>query len=257
MCSWASSCSAEPAHAGWQERRSEDPKLPPSPSADVPLPEGWTRQQFIDRFIQLWSNTPKGLLENHWMGVKTLQNPFDVWVTQEILYQVKPDFVVEAGTKYGGSSILWSMILQEINPNGRVITIDIEDQRPGRAKRHMAERQVEFMLGSSTDPAIVAEVEKRVSGKKVVVVLDSNHSKQHVLSELRAYAPLVNLNSYVIVQDGVINGHPLLWPMEPGPYEAVEEFMVDNDEFVIDLSRERLLVTSNPHGFLKRVKPPR
>ncbi len=76
----------------------------------------------------------------------------------------------------GGSSILWSMILQEINPNGRVITIDIEDQRPGRAKRHMAERQVEFMLGSSTDPAIVAEVEKRVSGKKVVVVLDSNHS---------------------------------------------------------------------------------
>jgi cephalosporin hydroxylase len=240
------------------EGGSEPPKtreIPP-PAGDLPLPEGWTRQQFIDRFIQLWSKTPKGLFANRWMGVRTEQNPFDVWVTQEILYEVKPDFVVEAGSMHGGSSILWSMILQEIHPEGRVITIDIKDRRPDRARLHMAARHVEFMLGSSTDPAIVAEVEERVRGKKVLVILDSDHSKKHVLDELRAYAPLVDVDSYVIVQDGVINGHPLMWPMEPGPYEAVEEFMIDNDEFVIDLSRERLLVTNNPHGYLKRVKPP-
>jgi cephalosporin hydroxylase len=149
------------------------------------------------------------------------------------------------------------MMLQEINPKGRVITIDIEDQRPAQAKRGIARRKVDFLLGSSTDPKIVAEVTQRVKGKKVVVILDSLHTAEHVLNELHAYAPLVNVGSYVIVQDGVINGHPLPVPTGPGPWEAVHEFMQDNPEFAIDRTRERLLVTNNPDGFLKRIRPPR
>ncbi len=227
----------------------------PAPKKEIPLPEGWTRRQFVDRFIWLWSETPRGLFANRWMGVQTLQNPFDVWVTQEILYQVKPDFVVECGTYKGGSALLWAMILQQINPNGRVITIDIKDQRPPRAKRGIARRKVDFLLGGSTDPKIVAEVTRRVRGKKVVVILDSLHTAEHVLGELRAYAPLVNMGSYVIVQDGVGNGHPLPIDTGPGPWEAVHEFMQDNPEFAIDRTRERLLVTSNPDGFLRRIKP--
>ncbi len=231
-------------------------ELPP-PRTVIPLPEGWTRRQFVDRFILLWADTPKGLFKNRWMGVRTLQNPFDAWVTQEILYEVQPDFVVECGTFEGGSALMWAMMLQEINPKGRVITIDIEDQRPARAKRGIARRKVDFLLGSSTDPKIVAEVTQCVKGKKVVVILDSLHTAKHVLNELHAYAPLVNVGSYVIVQDGVINGHPLPVATGPGPWEAVHEFMQDNPEFAIDRTRERLLVTNNPDGFLKRIKPPR
>lgn len=227
-----------------------------APTAEVPLPEGWTRRQFIDRFIWLWAATPDGLFKNQWMGVPTRQNPFDVWITQEILYEVKPDFVVEAGTFKGGSSILWAMMLQEINPEGRVITIDIEDKRTPRAKAGMARRKVDFLLGSSTSPRIVREVTRRVKGKKVLVILDSAHTAKHVLNELRAYAPLVNMGSYVIVQDSVINGHPLPGNTGPGPWEAVHEFMQGNPEFTIDRTRERLLVTANRDGFLKRIRPP-
>ena len=228
----------------------------PAPTTEIKLPEGWTRRQFIDTFMWIWATTPKGLFENRWMGVPTHQNPFDAWVTQEILYEVRPDFVVECGTFMGGSAAMWAMLLQEINPKGRVITIDIKDQRTPLAKRWHAERKVDFLLGSSTSLKIVAEVSRRVKGKRVVVILDSDHSAEHVLNELRAYAPLVNLGSYVIVQDGVINGHPLNTGTGPGPWEAVHEFMTENAAFAIDRTRERLLVTSNPDGFLKRIKRP-
>jgi cephalosporin hydroxylase len=228
----------------------------PAPEIEIPLPENWTRRQFIDRFMLIWASTPKGLFENQWMGIPTLQNPFDAWVTQEILYEVKPDFVVECGTFAGGSAVMWAMMLQEINPNGQVITIDIADKRTPRAKTGIAERKVSFLLGSSTSPKIVAEVTRRVKGKKVVVILDSDHTAEHVLNELRAYAPLVNMGSYIVVQDGVINGHPLPSTTGPGPWEAVHQFMDGNPEFTIDRTRERLLVTSNPDGFLKRIKPP-
>ncbi len=225
------------------------------PTTTVPLPEGWTRRQFIDRFIWMWATTPNGLFDNKWMGVPTRQNPFDVWVTQEILYETKPDFIIECGTFQGGSAAMWATMLEQINPEGRVITIDIEDKRPPRAKRGIARRKVDFLLGSSTSPRIVAEVTRRVKGKKVLVILDSAHTRDHVLNELRAYAPLVQVGGYVVVQDGVINGHPLPGITGPGPWEAVHEFMDGNAEFAIDRTRERLLVTANPDGFLKRIKP--
>ena len=227
----------------------------PAATVEIPLPEGWTRRQFIDRFIWLWASTPEGLFKNQWMGVPTRQNPFDVWVTQEILFEVKPDFIVECGTFKGGSAVMWSMILQEINPKGRIITIDIEDKRTPRAKAGMARRKVDFLLGSSTNPKIVAEVSRRVKGKKVLVILDSAHTAEHVLKELQAYAPLVHEGSYVVVQDSVINGHPLPGNTGPGPWEAVHEFMAGNAEFAIDRTRERLLVTANTDGFLKRIMP--
>jgi cephalosporin hydroxylase len=230
-------------------------ELPPS-TTQVPLPEGWTKREFVDRFIWLWATTPGGLFKNQWMGIPTRQNPFDVWVTQEILYEVKPDLVVECGTFKGGSSIMWAMILEEINPGGRVITIDIADKRTPRAKRGIAKHKIEFMLGSSTDPKIVAEVTRRAKGKRVLVILDSAHTAEHVLGELHAYSGLVDIGSYVVVQDSVINGHPLPGNTGPGPWEAVHEFMQDNAEFAIDRTRERLLVTANTDGFLKRIAAP-
>jgi cephalosporin hydroxylase len=213
------------------------------------------RQQIIDRFLELWTNPfEHTVFENRWLGVKTLQNPDDVWITQEILFDVKPDFLVEAGTYHGGSAVIWAMILEQINPDARVITIDIEDQVTEAKKLDIFRRKVDFLIGSSTDPKIVAEVARRTKGKKVVVLLDSAHNKENVLKELRAYSPMVGVGSYVIVQDTIVNGHPI-WPdFGPGPYEAVEEFLASDDHFEPDHKRERLLTTFCRNGFLKRIQ---
>lgn len=189
-----------------------------------------------------------------WLGVRTEQNPSDVWMTQEILFEVRPDLVVETGTQHGGSAALWATILREVNPAGRVVTIDIEDKTAGNgAELAVFRERVEFLLGSSTDPRIVSAVAARARGKKVLVILDSDHSRDHVAGELRAYAPLVSVGSYLIVQDTSVNGHPVYPGHGPGPMEAVEEFLVGNPQFQVDRSRERLLLTLHPKGYLKRV----
>lgn len=180
---------------------------------------------------------------NHFQGVRTWQNPFDVWVTQEIIFEVKPDVIVEAGTFRGGSALMWAMYLQQVTPGGRVITIDIQDKRVPLAKNHRLSKHVDFLLGGSTDPAIVAEVKRRTAGKRVMFILDSLHTKEHVAGELAAYADLVPVGGYIVVQDTPV-----------GAIHAIHEFVENNDDWVVDKGRERLLFTVNVDGFLKRVR---
>lgn len=211
--------------------------------------------QLVERFYHLLARRTPGMFENKWLGIQTWQHPFDVWITQEIMTEMRPDIVLETGTHRGGSAVLWAMILQHLQPNGRVITIDIENRLVPEARDHPLFRQrVDFLLGGSTDPAIVAEVKRRVEGKKVMVILDSRHTRDHVLNELREYASLVPKGGYVIVQDSTVNGHPYAPNHGPGPWEAIEEFLRTDDRFVSDRSRERWLLTNNPTGFLKRIK---
>jgi cephalosporin hydroxylase len=207
----------------------------------------------IDGFHRLFYNS--GIwTTTRWLGVPTAQNPNDAWIHQEIIARVKPDFIVEAGTWNGGSAVLWATILQQVNPAGRVITIDIKDYVSAAKEFPIVKEKVDFLIGSSVDPAIVAEVKRRVDGKKVLVILDSNHSKAHVLAEMKAYAPLVPKDSYMIVQDTNVNGHPVLPNFGPGPMEAVDEFLATNDEFRPDTDAERLMFTMHPKGYLRRVK---
>jgi cephalosporin hydroxylase len=212
-----------------------------------------SEQEVVDRFHKLfydsdvWKSTK-------WLGIPTAQNPNDAWIHQEIITQVKPDVIVEAGTWRGGSAALWAMILQQVNPQGRVITIDINDNSSAAKELPTVKGKVEFLLGSSVDPAIVAAVTKRVEGKKVLVILDSDHRKDHVLAEIKAYAPLVSKDSYLIVQDTNVNGHPVRANFGPGPMEAVNEFLATNDQFRPDREAERLMFTMHPNGYLKRVK---
>ncbi|MBW2291402.1 MAG: class I SAM-dependent methyltransferase [Deltaproteobacteria bacterium] len=211
-------------------------------------------RELVDNFYHLFTTKTRGVMVSKWFGILTWQHPFDLWVTQEIMYEQKPDLVVEAGTFRGGSSIIWAMMLEHINPEGSVVTIDIEDKREERAKQMpIAKRKVKFLLGSSTAPEIVAEVKRRAEGKNVLLILDSLHTKDHVLDELRAYWKLVPVGGYIIVQDSAINGHPIAPWTGPGPWEAVEAFMAENDHFQIDKARERFLLTNNPNGFLRRV----
>lgn len=189
-----------------------------------------------------------------WLGIETLQNPNDAWIHQEIIHDVKPDFIIETGTHKGGSAILWAMILQQVNPNGKIITVDIEDNCENVRELPIWKEKIEFHKGSSTDPGIVAAVTKRVAGGKVMVILDSDHAKGHVLREIKSYAPLVSIGSYLCVQDTYYDYPPAVIAKGNGPWTAVQEFLATNDQFAIDSSRERLLLTFNPRGHLKRVK---
>jgi cephalosporin hydroxylase len=209
--------------------------------------------EILDGYHRLWYEAPDTWRANRWLGISTLQNPNDVWVTQEIISEVRPDFVVEAGTAYGGSAVAWAMILDQVNPGGRVITIDIRDMVDKGTLPETARRKVDFLIGSSTAPEIVAEVTRRVKGKRTIVILDSDHGRDHVLAELKAYSPLVDVGSYLIVQDTNVNGHPVLESFGPGPMEAIDEFLRGNAAFRSDRSRERLLFTLAPKGYLKRV----
>ena len=196
---------------------------------------------YYDSRETTWANT-------RWLGVPAQKCPFDLWVYQEILHEVRPDLIVETGTAEGGSALFLASVCDLLR-NGRVVTIDVWD----KADRPRHER-ISYINGSSTDPAIVERVKKLVRrDDRVLVVLDSDHSKAHVLAELRAYAGLVAVGSYVIVEDTNVNGHPVLPDFGPGPREAVEDFLHGQSEFVVDRSREKLLMTFNPMGYLKRV----
>lgn len=212
------------------------------------------RDEVIRRFAEIWWDE-KGstLFANQWVGVPTLQHPFDAWVTQEIICEVAPDLIIECGTYLGGSAIMWAMILEQVKPSGRVLTIDVEDRLDHAKAVPILAQRVDLLVGSTVDPLIVAEVRARSAGKRTLVILDSDHSKEHVTAELDAYAHLVTPGSYLIVQDGVVNGHPVEPDYGPGPFEAVAEFLDHDDRFEIDASRERMLFTFNPSGFLRRL----
>jgi len=214
-----------------------------------------TDEEIINRFHKIfYAQKNRTWLANRWLGVQTSQNPNDAWITQEILSEQKPDFMVEAGTKHGGSALIWAMVLREVNPTARVITIDIEDKITKAKNLSLFQEKIDFLLGSSTDPKIVEEVRRRTAGKRVVVLLDSDHSRYHVLAEMQAYAPIVNVGSYMIVQDGILSGHPIEDQMEGGPWEAINEFLDKNEDFEVDRSRERLMFTYCPRGYLKRIR---
>ncbi len=209
----------------------------------------------VDNFHKLWHTSENTWWENKWLGIRTLQNPMDIWITQEIIFDTKPDFVVETGTFHGGSTLVWATILQQVNPKGRVITVDIEDHTEEVKKHPLWKEKVDFILGSSVAPEVVDEIKKRVEGKKVLIILDSAHQKDHVIKELFAYSPFVQVGGYIIVQDTNLSGHPVKQATfsGPGPMEAVEEFLSLDKHFEPDQSRERLLFTFCPRGFLKRV----
>jgi cephalosporin hydroxylase len=183
-----------------------------------------------------------------WMGTPIQKNPLDLMIVHEILYEVKPDVIIEAGTADGGSALYMANMMDLLGHGKKVVTIDIKASaiRPSHPR-------IEYLVGSSTAPEIVAKVKSFISpGDKVLVSLDSDHRRNHVLRELQLYGPMVTKGSYLILEDTNINGHPVYPTFGPGPMEALQEFLKTNSDFEIDLARERLLVTFNPSGFLRK-----
>jgi len=184
-----------------------------------------------------------------WLGVPLWKCPLDLWLYQEILYAVKPDLVIETGTALGGSALYFASLLDLLG-KGQIVSVDIEmnEERPQHPR-------ITYVHGSSTAPEIIRSMQQYAEGKKaVLVVLDSNHSKMHVLREMELYGTLVTNGSYMIVEDTNINGHPVLNNFGSGPYEAVEEYLRRHEEFSIDYDQEKSMVSFNTHGYLKKAK---
>ena len=167
---------------------------------------------------------------------------------QEIIYDLRPDLVIETGTFMSGSALFYCHVMDLVN-NGQVVTIDSEfrENRP----KHF---RLKNIFGSSTDEAVVNEVDAICSGKNTVIVtLDSDHSKEHVFNEIMAYKDFVTKGGYLIVEDTALHGNPIHPESSDDPMSAVEEFMEINNEFMIDRSREKFFMTWHPKGFLKRL----
>lgn len=184
----------------------------------------------------------------YWMGTPCLKCPLDMWVYQEMIAELRPDLILETGTHSGGSALFMAHMLDIIG-HGEVVSIDIEP-----ATKLPSHPRITYVKGSSSDAALVAEIMANRSPKSTLVVLDSDHSKKHVAEELKLFAPLVSVGSYIIVEDTNINGHPVFDSFGEGPFEAVEEFLATDPRFIVDGSREKFLMTFNPRGYLKRTR---
>jgi cephalosporin hydroxylase len=191
-----------------------------------------------------WSNT-------YWLGTAAQKCPLDLWIYQELLHELRPAIIVETGTADGGSALFLASICDLLG-HGSIVSVDV------RAKAGRPEHdRITYLTGSSTAPEIRRQVEELVGDRApVLVILDSDHARDHVLEELRIYAPLVTPGSYVIVEDTNVNGHPVSPEFGPGPMEAVGEFLREAHEFSVDRSQEKFFLTFNPGGYLRRRPEP-
>lgn len=214
------------------------------------------KEKIIERFHKIYYRT-RPYARTLFLGIPSSQYPNDNWVMQEIISELKPDLIIETGTGSGGTALFYATVLEKVNENGKVITVDVNPPPPDVFQFTTWKQRVEFILGSSTSSEVVEQIAPRVKGRKVLVTLDADHSKEFVLKELNLYSPFVSLGSYIVVQDTHLGGHPndhFSVRKGSGPWEAREEFLKVNKYFKIDRSREKNLITQYPSGFLKRIK---
>ncbi|MDJ0725094.1 MAG: CmcI family methyltransferase [Prochloraceae cyanobacterium] len=187
----------------------------------------------------------------HWMGIPALKCPLDLWIYQEIICDRKPDFIVECGVAFGGTTAFLADICKLVGC-GQIIGIDINLLDSTRTILSKYEN-IQLIEGNSVAPEIVEKVFKIVNNcNNILVILDSDHSKAHVLKELNEYSSLVPSQGYVIVEDTNINGNPVYPDFGEGPMEVVEEFLKINNDFYVDKNCHKFLSTFNPNGYLKR-----
>ncbi len=204
----------------------------------------WMSRLIADQFHRMYYYTPgRTWLNASWLGTGIEKCPLDLWVYQEMLHEIRPDLVVETGTAHGGSA-LYLASLFDLLGTGRVVTIDVA-AREGRPQHP----RITYLTGSSISDEIQRQVRAQVRPEdRVMVILDSDHSKAHVLAELRSYAELVSPGSYCVVEDSNVNGHPVAREFGAGPMEAVDDFLKETEAFVVDRKQEKFYLTFNPRG---------
>lgn len=218
------------------------------------------KEKYVD-YAKKWNMTLSEWLGYHhhnihfdkctWFGHKALKNPFDFWVYQEIIYEVKPDVIIEIGCNAGGSTLFFAQLM-ELMGKGIVVAIDLFWDR-----FKVEHKKIVKIKGDSSKRDTFNQVKKYCVGKKVLVIHDGCHSKEHVLKDLELYADLVTKDSYLIVEDGILDIFTVdtfYAALKDGPLSAIEDFLKIDNRFIVDESREKYILTYNPKGYLKRVK---
>lgn len=212
----------------------------------------------------LKSNEHKYVYSFTWMGRPIIQFPNDMFIIQELIWQVKPDLIIETGIAHGGSIIFSASMLELTGGNGKVVGIDIDIRNHNRVEieKHPMMKRILMLDGSSTDEEIVNQVYEIAKDKKsIMVFLDSYHTHEHVLKEMNAYGKLVSVESYMVVFDTCIEFfpegccHDRPWDVGNNPMTAMDEYLRNNDDFIIDeLVNSKAIISAAPRGYLKRVK---
>lgn len=200
-----------------------------------------------------------------WMGRPIIKYPQDIAIMQELIWRVKPDLIIETGIAHGGSIIFSSSMMELLGNGGKVIAVDIDIRQHNREEieKHPMYKNITMLEGSSVDEKIVQQISDYAKAfKNVMVVLDSNHSHEHVYRELELYTPLVSLESYILLPDtfveffpkGYVTNRP--WDVGNNPYTAMEAFLKTTTDFIKDESiTDKLLITEAlGGGYLKRVR---
>jgi cephalosporin hydroxylase len=228
--------------------------------------EGLARDREMQRRSVEWlaASLPHRYSYNFtWMGLPIIQYPQDMVAMQEIIWRVRPDVIIETGVAHGGSLVFYASIL-ELLGRGRVIGVDIEVRPHNRAaiEAHPMARRIDLVEGSSISGPVLKRVRELAgTSRRTIVVLDSNHTHEHVLSELHAYSGLVSVGSYCVVMDTVVEDMPAdffpdrPWSVGNNPKTAVQAFLAGDNRFEIDSSiPAKLLITVAPDGYLRRVR---
>jgi len=207
------------------------------------------------RYYHLWYYNTGVWQQTTWMGVQTYKSPMDMWNYQEILFSLKPSVVIEFGTWHGGSALFFSSIMKQIGRPYIVVSADIEASRI--SEKAKSDPDIRLLTMSSAAPElkeILKDIREKNPGS-AFAILDSDHSKQHVLAEMTNLRDILVAGDYLVVEDSNINGHPVAKSFGPGPYEAIQEyFRMFPHDYEHDFNRERKFGFSfAPNGFLRRL----